>query len=327
MRAVHIRTLDGPDAVTVAEVEEPRGDGVLIEVHAAGVTFPDVLLTRGRYQLRPEPPFVPGSELAGIVRSAPDDTGLRPGQRVAAFPGIGAFAELALVPPSLVFPIPDDLSFAAAAGLPMNLLTVHFALRRRARLEPGETVLVHGAAGGIGVGAIQLAKADGARVIAVTSTAEKAEIARAIGADETVEVAGFKDAVRGLTDGRGADVVVDPVGGDRFTDSLRSLAPEGRLLVIGFTGGEIPTVRVNRLLLNNLSVVGVGWGAFWQRDPGYPRAQWTELEPLIAQGLLTPPIGARLPLERVSEALRAIEGRTATGKLILDVRPGVAQAR
>lgn len=319
MRAVQVTELAGPRSVTVDELDEPRGSGVLIDVHAAGVTFPDVLVTHGRYQVKPPLPFIPGSEVAGVIRAAPPDSDLEVGQRVAAFTGFGGFAEVVHVSDHLVFPIPDDLAMEAAAGMPMNVLTVDFALRRRTQLRAGERVLVHGAAGGIGVAAIQLAKALDAHVIAVTSTPEKAEFARSVGADEVVEVEGFKDAVLDLTDGRGVDVVVDPVGGDRFTDSLRSLDTDGRLLVIGFTAGEIPTVKVNRLLLSNLSVVGVGWGAYWQGDLGFPRRQWDELRPLIDEGALDPPIGGRFSLTDAAEALGAIENRTALGKLVLTV--------
>ncbi|MGH3683240.1 MAG: zinc-binding dehydrogenase, partial [Natronosporangium sp.] len=179
-------------------------------------------------------------------------------------------------------------------------------------------VLVHGAAGGVGTAAIQLAKALGATVIAVASSDAKRDVARQAGADEAIDVAGFRDAVRELTGGRGADIVVDPVGGDRFTDSLRSLAPEGRLLVIGFTGGEIPTVKVNRLLLNNLDVVGVGWGAFALPRPGFLQQQWQDLLPLIESGQLDPPLGGSYPVERAAEALAEMEQRRASGKLIIE---------
>jgi len=318
MRAVQVVRLDGPSAVEVNEVPEPESGQVLIDVRAAGVTFPDALLTRGLYQLRPEPPFSPGSEIAGVVRSAPDGAAVRTGDRVAAFPGIGGFQDVVAIDPSFVFPLPDNVSFEAGAGLPMNYLTVEFALVRRGRLKAGETVLVHGAAGGVGTAGIQLAKALGARVIAVASSEEKRKTAREAGADEAVDVAGFKDAAKHLTDGRGVDIVLDPVGGDRFTDSLRSLAPEGRLLVVGFTGGEIPTVKVNRLLLNNLDVVGVGWGAYALSRPGYLQKQWETVGPLAASGALDPPIGGVYPVTRAAEAIAALEQRQATGKLIID---------
>ncbi len=317
MRAAVVERLEGPSAIRVIEHPEPTGEGVRIAVTAAGVTFPDALLTRGRYQLRPEPPFVPGSEVSGVVIDAPDGSGLAAGQRVAAFPGLGGFAERVLVPPHLVFPLPDEVDTEVAAGLPMNLLTVHFALLDRGRLRAGERVLVHGAAGGIGVAAIQLAVARDAEVIAVTSTSEKAEVARTAGAQHVVEAAGFRDAVHELTGGEGVDVVLDPVGGDRVTDSLRCLRRRGRLLVVGFTAGAIPEVKVNRLLLNNLDVVGVGWGAHWLAEPGYPARQWAELLPDLRAGRLLPPIGARYPLEDAAEAVASLEERRAVGKALL----------
>ena len=325
MRAALVTVLDGPSAVRVGEVDEPAADGrVLIDVHAAGVAFPEVLQTRGRYQVRPDPPFVPGSEVAGVVRSAPDGAGVRPGDRVAAFPGLGGFAEVVAADPGVVFPLPDEVSFLSGAALPMNYLTAHFALVRRGGLRAGETVLVHGAGGGVGTAAVQLAAALGARVVAVVSTPEKAAVAAAAGAQETVPADGFLARARELTGGRGVDVVVDPVGGDRFTDSLRSLAPEGRLLVVGFAAGEIPTVRVNRLLLTNVAVVGVGWGAFWSpHRPDHPREQWAALLPLLRSGRIDPPIGSVHPLADAAAALAEIDGRRATGKVVLRVRPDV----
>jgi NADPH2:quinone reductase len=321
MRAAQITALDGPSAVRIVEIDEPTADGrVLVDVHAAGVSFPDVLQTRGRYQLRPDLPFVPGWEVAGVVREAPDDADVRPGDRVAAFPGLGGFAEVVAVDPGLVFPLPGEVSFQAGAALPLNHLTVHFALVRRGQLRAGETVLVHGAAGGVGTAAVQLAAALGARVIAVTSTPDKAEMATAAGAHDTVLADEFLTRVKELTGGDGVDVVVDPVGGDRFTDSLRSLRTEGRLLVIGFTAGDIPTVRVNRLLLNNISVVGVGLAEFWRRQPEYPRVQWTELLPLLRDGRIAPRIGSVHPLSDAAAALAAIDERRATGKVVLAVR-------
>ncbi len=313
--------LDGPAAVEVVDLPEPDGDGVVVEVAAAGVCFPDVLLTRGRYQVTPELPFVPGSEVAGRVRSAPSGSGFAVGDRVAAFPFLGGFAEVVEADPATVFPLPDSVTYDQGAALPMNYLTCHFALRERARLAPGETVLVHGASGGIGTAAVQLAAAWDARVLAVVSSRDRAEVARAAGADEVVLVEGFREAVAELTSGRGVDVVVDPVGGDRLTDSLRSLAPGGRHLVLGFTSGSIPEVRVNRLLLNNLSVVGVGWGAWWTGrggpGPGYLRRQWDDLLPLMESGAVDPVIGEVRALDDVVAALTALEERRATGKILL----------
>jgi NADPH2:quinone reductase len=322
VRAVQIQTLDGPDALAVVDVPEPEaGPGqVVVDVEVAGVSFPEVLQSRGQYQLKPPLPFVPGSEVAGVVRTAPAGSPVQAGQRVAAFPGTGGFAEVVAVEPWGVFPLPDAVSAEAGAALPMNYLTMHFGLVRRGRLQEGETVLVHGAAGGIGTASIQLARAYGARVVAVVSTPEKGEVARAAGAQDVVLVDGFKDAVKELTGGRGVDLVVDPVGGERMTDSLRSLAPEGRLLVIGFTEGSIPTVKVNRLLLGNTSVLGVGWGAFWTRRPEYLQEQWAELLPLLERGALQPPVGSVHPLAEAAQALLEIDERRATGKVLLRVR-------
>lgn len=321
MRAVRITSLDGPRAVEIADVDEPMPDDdkVLIDVHAAGVTFPDVLQTRGQYQIKPPVPFTPGSEVAGVVRSAPESSGVTAGQRVASFVGFGGFCEVVSADPATVFGLPDRMSFEQGAAVPMNVLTAHFALTRRAALREGETVLVHGAAGGVGSASIQLAKALGARVIGVVSTDAKAELARAAGADDVVLADGFKDAAKELTGGRGVDIVVDPVGGDRFTDSLRSLAREGRLLVIGFTGGEIPAVKVNRLLLNNISVVGAAWGEFFLHRMAYLHEQWADLLPLLESGKLDPHIGARYPLDKAADALASMDERTAVGKIVLDV--------
>ncbi|HEX7659598.1 MAG TPA: NADPH:quinone oxidoreductase family protein [Pseudonocardiaceae bacterium] len=316
MRAAYITTLS---AVTVAETDEPAIDPALvqIEVAAAGVSYPDVLLSQGRYQIKPEPPFIPGSEIAGRVRYAPDGSGFSVGQQVAGFPFLGAFAEVVNVDPRLVFPLPPDLSAVRAAAIPMNYLTVHFALLRRGSLQPGETVLVHGAGGGVGTAAVQFAHALGARVIAVVSSDAKAEIARKAGADEVIRVDGFRAQVAELTGGKGVDLIVDPVGGDRFTDSLRSLATEGRLLVLGFTAGEIPTVRVNRLLLNNTAVIGVSWGGYWRTRVDYLGRQWRELLPLIRSGQIDPVIGTVYPLDEVATALTDMAERRTLGKSVL----------
>ena len=322
MRAARISSLDGPESVTVEEVDE-RGlepGHVLIDVHAAGVNFPDVLQTRGLYQMKPDLPFTPGSEVAGVVREAGVGAGFAPGDRVVAFSILGGCAESVAVPAALVTKLPDAVDFVTAAALPMNYLTVHFALVRRARLERGETVLVQGAAGGIGTAAIQLAKALGARVIAVVSTDEKGRVARGAGADEVVLADGFLSRAKELTSGRGVDVVVDPVGGERFTDSLRSLAPEGRLLVIGFTAGTIPEVKVNRLLLGNTSVVGSRLGRLLDERPRIPRHPVGRDPPLVESGELVPPIGTVHPLDDIAAALAEIDERRAAGKVVVRVR-------
>jgi NADPH:quinone reductase len=320
MRAAVITALTGPDAVRIQELTEPtpKQDQVLVDVEYAGVVFPDVLQTRGQYQMRPELPFTPGWEVSGVVRA--DVGGFRAGDRVAAMPVIGGFAETVAVDAHMVFPLPEGVPLGTAAALPLNYLTAHLALARRARLASGETVLVHGAAGGVGIAACQLATAYGARVLAVVSTPEKGEVARAAGAHEVVPVDGFRDEVRRLTGDRGVDVVVDPVGGNRFTDSLRSLAQEGRLLVLGFTGGEIPTVKVNRLLLTNTTVMGVASKELWVDEPEYAGRQWRDLMPLIASGAIDPPIGSVFTLDDVAAAIRSLDDRRAAGRVLVRVR-------
>lgn len=324
MRAIQIASLDGPQAAQLVEIDEPSADDgmVLVDVHAAGVAFPDALQSRGLYQYKPEMPYTPGAEVAGVVRSAPEGAGVAAGDRVVGLTMLcGAMAEVVALHPERVFALPDSVSFEAGAGVLFNDLTMHFALRTRGRLRDGESLLVHGAAGGIGTSTLRLAPAFGAgRVIAVVSSEAKAEVARAAGATDVVFADGFKDAVKELTDGRGVDIVVDPVGGDRVTDSLRCLAPGGRLLVVGFTAGDIPTIKVNRLLLNNVDAVGVGWGAWTFTHPGYLREQWDELEPLLADGKVAPPQPVVYPLERAAEAIASLEERSALGKVVVAVR-------
>ena len=321
MRALQVTSLDGPAAVQVADVPEPEpnpGD-VVVEVKAVGVSFPDLLLSRGEYQMKPEPPFQLGVDFAGVVRTAPDGSGFTAGDRVACVLPWGGGAEVVALGPDSVFPLPDNVSFEAGAALPMNYLTAQFALATRAGLRQGETVLVHGAAGGVGTATIQVAKGYGARVIAVVSSDEKAAVAKAAGADETVLVDGFLTATKELTDGTGVDVVVDVVGGDLMTDSLRALAPLGRLLVVGFTGGSIPEVRVNRLLLNNIDVRGVGWGAYAMVRPGFMREQWDALVPMMESGVVDPPIGRTYTFDEMGAALDDMAQRRTLGKSVVVV--------
>ena len=328
MRAVQIVELTGPEsALAEADVPEPEashvltpGSGVVVDVHAAGVSFPEVLQTRGQYQVKPPLPFVPGSEVAGVVRSAPEGSAVREGDRVAACCLLGAFAEVAVAPDFLTFPLSDELDFAQGAGLILNYHTALFSLTHRGRLAEGETVLVHGAAGGVGTATLQIAKGLGARTLAVVSSDEKERVAREAGADEVVRSDGaWKDEVKELSGG-GVDILIDPVGGDRFTDSLRSLREGGRLVVVGFTGGSIPEVKVNRLLLNNTEVVGAGWGAFVMGKPDINREIGQEVNRLVDEGHVRPIVGARFPLDRAREALELIDGRGATGKVVLELR-------
>jgi NADPH2:quinone reductase len=324
MRAIQITNLNGPDeALELVDIPEPEashmltpGSGVLVDVHAAGVSFPEVLQSRGEYQFKPDLPFVPGSEVGGIVRSAPDGAAVKEGDRVAAFCFLGGFAEVAVAPEHFVFPIPDDLDFAQGAALVLNYHTAYFALKLRGRLAPGETVLIHGGAGGVGTASIQVAKGLGARSIAVVSSDEKEQVARDAGADEVVRADGpWRDQVKEMG---GADLVLDPVGGDRFTDSLRSLRERGRVVVVGFTGGSIPEVKVNRLLLNNTEVIGAGWGAYVMAKPDVTREIGAEIGRLMDEGHIRPPVGARFPLEQAADALKLIDGRGATGKVVLE---------
>jgi NADPH2:quinone reductase len=329
VRAIQIVDLTGPDtALRLVDIPEPSashmmtpGSGVLVDVHAAGVSFPEVLQTRGQYQFKPPLPFVPGSEVGGVVRSAPDGAAVAAGDRVAAFCMLGAFAEVAVAPEFFVYKLPDSLGFEHGAALVLNYHTAYFALKLRGRLAEGETVLVHGAAGGVGTACIQVARGLGAsKTIAVVSSDDKERVAREAGADEVVRSDGpWKDEVRSLTDGQGVDIVLDPVGGDRFTDSLRSLAEGGRVIVVGFTGGSIPEVRVNRLLLNNVEVIGAGWGAYVMSKPDVTREIGAEISKMIDGGFVKPIVGARFPLDRAADALNAIDRREATGKVVLDV--------
>jgi NADPH2:quinone reductase len=324
---MQITELTGPDsALRLADVPEPEpshlltpGRGVVVDVQAAGVSFPELLQSRGEYQLKPPVPFVPGSEVAGIVRSAPEGAGVGPGDRVAAFCMLGGFAEVAVAPEFLVFGLGEALDFAQGAGLILNYHTAYFALATRGRLRSGETVLVHGAAGGVGTAAIQVARGLGARTIAVVSSDEKEAVARAAGADEVLRAGGpWKDQARELTGG-GVDLVLDPVGGDRFTDSLRSLAEGGRVVVVGFTGGSIPEVKVNRLLLANTEIIGAGWGAYVMSKPEVNREIGAAVNRLVDTGAIRPIVGQRFPLERAADALKVIDERRATGKVVLDV--------
>jgi NADPH:quinone reductase len=326
VRAQQIVELEGPSSLTLVDIDEPAPQhmlapdgGVVVDVKAAGVSFPEVLQSRGEYQFKPPLPFVPGAEVAGIVKSAPDGAGVQPGDRVAAMCMLGGFAEVAVAPPFLTFKLNDALDFAQGAGLVLNYHTAWFCLKLRGRLEEGEWVLVHGAAGGVGTASLQVAKGLGARTIAVVSSDEKEQVAREAGADEVLRSDGpWKDEAKELSGG-GVGLVLDPVGGDRFTDSLRSLREEGRVVVVGFTGGSIPEVKVNRLLLGNTEVIGAGWGAYVMSKPELNQEIGVEIDALVESGHVRPIVGARFPLDRAPEALELIDGRGATGKVVLEL--------
>jgi NADPH2:quinone reductase len=328
MRAIQIVEESGPDsALALVELPEPEpshmltpGAGVVVEVHAAGVSFPELLQTRGQYQMKPPLPFVPGSEVGGVVLSAPEGASVKPGERVAAFCALGGFAETAVAPEFFTFALSPELDFAQGAALILNYHTAYFALLLRGRLAAGETVLVHGAAGGVGTACLQVAKGLGAKTIALVSSEAKRAVAERAGADQTLLLGdGWKDAVLELSGG-GVEMVLDPVGGDRFTDSLRSLREGGRLVVVGFTGGSIPEVRVNRLLLKNTEVIGAGWGAYVMGKPDLNREIGAAINGMVDAGFVRPIVGERFPLERAADALKTLDERRATGKIVLDVR-------
>ena len=331
MKAIQIVDLTGPDsALELVDLPEPEpthmlsgpspDSAVVVDVHCAGVAFPELLQTRGEYQIKPPLPFVPGSEVAGVVRSAPADATVEAGDRVAAFCALGGFAETAVAPPFLTFALPDELDFAQGAGLILNYHTAYFSLHLRGRLREGETVLVHGAAGGVGTAALQVAKGLGARTIAVVSSEVKEKVALEAGADHVVRSDGaWKDEAKELSGG-GVEVVFDPVGGSLFTDSLRSLREGGRLIVVGFAGGSIPEVKVNRLLLGNTEIIGAGWGGYVMGRPQVNLEIGAAVNRMIEQGNVAPIVGEHFPLGRAADALRAIDERRATGKIVLDVR-------
>ena len=322
MRALQITDLIGPDGVAVMnDVAEPTDDGrsIIIDTAFAGVSFPDLLQTRGMYQIRPEPPFTPGVEAAGVVRSAPAGSGFSPGDRVAVW-GTACHAEVIAAHPNQCFIIPEELSLAEGASLVLNYQTAVFCMVDRGGLRAGESVLVMGAAGGVGTSAIQVANGTGASmVIGLVSTPEKAEIARAAGATHTVLVHdGWKDEVLALTDGRGVDMTYDPVGGDRFLDGVRALARFGRLVVVGFAAGDIPTIKVNRLLLRNVSIVGAAWGEAIAADPSLAVDIHERLLAMIRSGAVRPPIGQVVPFAEAPDAFRLLDDRQATAKVLIE---------
>ncbi|MBO0683522.1 MAG: NADPH:quinone oxidoreductase family protein [Candidatus Dormibacteraeota bacterium] len=321
MRALTVTELKGPDAVRVTEVPEPDGDGqVLIDVHAVGISFPDLLRSQGLYQERSEPPYTLGAEFAGVVAAAPPAAGFKAGDRVAGL-GTGAAAERLACPPESLMALPDSLSFEQGAGLLLNYETAVVALEIRGRMRPQEALLVHGAAGGTGTAAIQVAHALGGTAIGVVSSEEKERVAKEAGADHVVRGDGsWKDEVLALTGGRGVDLVFDPVGGDRMLDTMRSLALGGRWLVIGFVGGAIPQVPLNRVLLRNIDVVGSYYGGYVHARPEAEAEIRLRLGGMIASGHIRPVVGSVHPLEKGGEALRDLAERRALGKVVVTVR-------
>lgn len=313
----------------IEEIDPPEpGPGeVLIDVRAAGISFAGILAIAGKHQNKTEPPFVPGREAAGIVISCGDGVDhLAPGDRVYASVPSGAFAEQAIAKADLTYPMPSSLNFAEATWLPTNYAVAYGAIAIEGQFEAGESLLVHGAAGASGYAAVEVGKALGGTVIATTSSEEKAKVARAAGADHTLPSDTFRDAVLELTGGRGVDVIYDPVGGDAFDQSLRSIAPEGRMLTIGFASGRIPTVPANILLVKNISVIGVNWGYYTGWSHKHPAARgikrrdrtYAALSELCDQGLLKPRVHQTLPLEDFVEGFQTVEERKVIGKVVLD---------
>lgn len=334
MKAWVVRQNGPPDAMSLEELEPgPPPEGrVRIAVEAAAVNFFDALLLAGTYQVKPELPFIPGAEVAGTVIAAPPGSGFVAGVRVLAQvsqDGLasGGYTQVTHAEPARTVPIPDAMPFEEAAAFFVNYQTGWFGLHRRACLRPGEVLLVHAGAGGVGSAAIQLGKAAGATVIATAGTAEKVEVCRRMGADMVVNYSeeNFADAVNALTGGRGADVVFDPVGGDVFDRSTKCIAFEGRLLAVGFTSGRIPEARVNHALVKNYAVVGLHWGLYAQRRPELIPPCTEELFRLYAEGKIKPYVSRRVPLEEAPAALAAVTARQTTGKVVL--LPGGASAR
>jgi NADPH:quinone reductase len=319
VRVAEVVELTGPDAVRLGDRPGPGEGEVVVDVHAAGLSFPDLLRTRGEYQERAELPYVLGQEFAGTVATAAAGSGFSPGDRVAGKThGVGAAAEQVAVAAHQLVALPERLSFEQGAAAIFNYETAIVALAIRGRVAAGETVLVHGAAGGTGTAAIQVAKGLGARTIAVVSTDEKAETARRAGADETVDLRGaWKDDALALTDGRGVDAVFDPVGGDLMIDTIRVLASGGRWVIVGFAGGSIPQIPANRLLLKNVDAVGSYVSGYLQHGSAGADELRRRLLELLAAGAIDPVIGSVLPFERAAEGLRELAERRVQGKVVL----------
>lgn len=326
MKAVLCRQFGPPEALTLAEVPKPSigGGQVRIAARACGVNFPDVLMIRGLYQLKPPFPFSPGMEIAGdIVEVAGDARNLQVGQRVMATMTRGGFAEEVIAPAANVFPMPAAMSYEHGAGFPLAYGTSHVALTHRARLKAGETLLVLGAAGGVGLAAVEIGKGLGARVIAAASTAAKLELARSHGADELIDYTAenLRQRLIELTSGRGVDVIYDPVGGEFFDQAARRLAWEGRYLVIGFASGRIPSLPANIALLKNASIVGTFWGAYLRKDPSLIRDSFAQLTAWHTAGRLKPHIHQVYALDEAPAALRQLMDRRAMGKVLLKTAP------
>lgn len=326
MKTMLCKVYGPPESLVLAEVEplKPGPGQVVIDVKACGVNFPDTLIIEGKYQFKPAMPFAPGGEVAGVVKEyGAGVTGINVGDRVIAFTGWGGFAEEVLTEATKLIPMPRGMDFATASAFVMVYGTSHYALKDRAKLQAGETLLVLGAAGGVGLAAVELGKTMGAHVIAAASSDEKLAICRAHGADECINYSSedLKERIKALTAGNGVDVVYDPVGGAYSEAAVRGLAWEGRHLVIGFAAGDIPRLPLNLCLLKGCSIVGVFWGTFTARDPQRNQAHLRELATWFHEGKIKPRISATYPLERAADALNDLRMRRVTGKAVLVVDP------
>ena len=324
MKAVVCKEFGPPDSLRVEELPSPRaGPGeAVISVKAASVNFPDVLIIQNKYQFKPPLPFSPGSELAGVVKEVGAGVaGFKPGDKVIAFTTYGAFAEEVKTEAARLLPLPEGMDFVAGAAFLLTYATSDHALRDRGALRAGETLLVLGAAGGVGLAAIEIGKALGARVIACASSEDKLAVCREHGADATINYAteDLRERIKALTDGRGVDVVYDPVGGPYSEPAFRSLAWRGRLLVVGFAAGDIPKLPLNLMLLKGAAVVGVFWGDFARREPKQFADSVRQLGEWYRQGKLRPHVSQTLPLEKAAEALKLMAARQVKGKLVLTI--------
>ncbi len=326
MKAVLCKAFGPADTLVIEEAAAPvaKKNEVVLDVHAAGVNFPDTLIIEGKYQFKPPFPFSPGGEAAGVVASVGEGVShVKPGDKVMSLTGWGAFAEQVAVPAYNVMPMPEGMEFTQAAAFSMTYGTSMHALKQRANLQPGETLLVLGASGGVGLAAVEIGKAMGARVIAAASSPEKLEVARKAGADELINYSteSLKDRLKELTEGKGVDVIYDPVGGQFFEEAFRSIAWNGRFLVVGFAaGGGIPALPANLPLLKGASLVGVFWGSFAQRQPKDNLANFQQLIAWFQEGKLKPLVSQTYPLEQTADAINHLANRRAVGKVVVKVR-------
>lgn len=325
MKAVLCKAFGPADTLVVEDVSSPeiKKNEVLLDVHAAGINFPDTLIIEGKYQFKPPFPFSPGGEASGVISAVGENVShLKVGDRVMALTGWGSCAEQIAVPAYNILPMPDAMDFTTAAAFSMTYGTAIHALKQRGALQTGETLLVLGASGGVGLAAIEIGKAMGARVIAAASSAEKLEVARQAGADELINYQDedVRERLKTLTKGQGVDVIIDPVGGDLFETVFRSIAWSGRMLVIGFASGTIPSLPANLPLLKGAAVIGVFWGSFAQRQPQDNVANFQQLFAWFAEGKLKPLVSQTFALEDTAQAINTLAARKAVGKLVIKVR-------